>query len=825
MIWLKLLIVGWLPGALLFRMPIADRDRRAALPIEERAFWAVVLSASGSLAIVLALAAAHRYSFARLVAADLLLSAAVGLVWRARLGLRAAARRPDLLVLVPLGLVALGAWRFFPPSEYIIGGKDPGVYVNEGIQIAQRGALVVQDRTLLGVPAFARDLFYPAYGDRAYYSVRFMGFFIQSPDEGTVVGQFPHLYPASIAIGYGVDGLMGARGAVGIWAILGVLAVYFAGSRLVGWPAAASAAALLSLNVAEVWFSRYPNAELVMQALLFAALLANARAHVDGDRFFGPVAGALLGLLLFLRFDAVLAVAAVLVGLALGSAAGQRARWRFWIVLLTAAIVNALYLVGPMRAYLELPAIFLTNFHWWQYGALAGCGAAVLGAFALAVRSPERARLIVRGTPLVATAIVLGCAVYALVLRHPGGKLTDYDAYALRTYASFYVTLPALIAALAGYVLVARARFWRDPAFMVALSGFSLFFFYKIRIVPDHFWMARRFLPMILPGTLLLASAAALMGTRGRGRIARLVRVPIGVVFLAVLAAAYARSARPILDHVEYAGIIPKLEHLAATIGDGDLLVVESRNASDTHVLALPLAYVYARHVLVLASPTPDKATFAAFLNDARARYRRVLFMGGGGTDLLSPRWSLTPVASDRFQIPEYDAPYNAYPRFVRRKEFDYSIYAFGPPHPDAAPFALDVGVNDDLNVLRFHAKEQTEGRTIRWTAARSFVTIDRLHASDRELVFVMSSGGRPRAAPAADVAISIGADVLGRFRVTGSFTEYAVPLPADVVARASATGDPVRVTIESSTWNPSKIIGGPDDRDLGVMVDRVAVR
>ena len=111
-----------------------------------------------------------------------------------------------------------------------------------------------------------------------------MGFFVQDPDTGAVVGQFPHLFPASIAIGYGLDGLTGARRAVGVWAILGVLAVYFAGRRLVGAPAAWVAAALLTLNVVQVWFARYPNAEMVMQALLFAALLANARAHVDGDR-------------------------------------------------------------------------------------------------------------------------------------------------------------------------------------------------------------------------------------------------------------------------------------------------------------------------------------------------------------------------------------------------------------------------------------------------------------------------------------------------------------------------------------------------------------
>ena len=45
-----------------------------------------------------------------------------------------------------------------------------------------------------------------------------MGFFIREPEHGHVVGQFPHLFPASIAIGYGLDGLTGARRAIGVWA-------------------------------------------------------------------------------------------------------------------------------------------------------------------------------------------------------------------------------------------------------------------------------------------------------------------------------------------------------------------------------------------------------------------------------------------------------------------------------------------------------------------------------------------------------------------------------------------------------------------------------
>ena len=78
-----------------------------------------------------------------------------------------------------------------------------------------------------------------------------------------------------------------------------------------------------------------------------------------------------------------------------------------------------------------------------------------------------------------------------------------------------------------------------------------------------------------------------------------------------------------------------------------DLVIVEARDAqSDVHVMATPLAYIYGRNVLVLNSARPDKAVFATFLEWARARYRRVLFVGGGGTDLLSHRYAIKALSS-----------------------------------------------------------------------------------------------------------------------------------------------------------------------------------
>ncbi|HJR58818.1 MAG TPA: hypothetical protein VJ813_05465 [Vicinamibacterales bacterium] len=828
-----LLIIGWLPGALIFRAPVLDRGRRAELDFEERAFWAVLLSVAISLAAVLALAAMHRYSFSRLVMMDALVAAAAAAAWRGRLRMPEA-RRVTFTAVVPVIIIALGAWRFHPPAEYIMGGKDPGVYVNEGIQIAQRGALVVKDPVVAAVPPFARDLFLPRYLDLEgqprtdYYSGRFMGFYIQDPATGAVVGQFPHLFPASIAIGYGIDGLTGARRATVVWGIFGLIAVYFAGRRVFGTAAAGAAAALLSFHVVQLWFARYPNAEVVMQALLFAAVLANARAHVDGLRFFAPVAGGLLGLLLFLRLDAILGIAAVVAAGGLGVFAGQAPRRSFWISLAVPSVLAAAYMAGPMRAYWHIYGIFLTNLAAWQYVGLAAAVAVFTFVIVAGARMPRIAAAVRRSAPTVLATAVAAAALYALFLRQPGGRLAAHDAYALRTFANLYFTVPGVLAAVLGFWLLARNRFWRDPALFLTIAVFSVSVFYKIRVVPEHFWMARRFLPVILPGALLLVCAAA-FATTPSGRRWRFVRWAVGGTLVALLASTYLRVSRPLLLHTEYEGLIPKLEALAGRFGAEDLVILESRDAGgDVHVLATPLAYIYARNVLLLASPRPDKASMAAFVEWARANYDRVFFVGGGGTDLLSHSYDVRPVASERFEVPEFESTTDRLPRLVTRKDFEFGVYEFAgarPPDPEGW-FDLDIGANDDLHVLRFHARELSDGRTFRWTRPTSYVAVTVVPAGARELTLILNDGGRPPAAAAARLEVYFHNQRLGEIGLRpGGFLPYTLGIPGELAARAASARDPVELRLVSTVWNPREVLGVADDRDLGVMVDRVTIK
>src|SRR5215203_6119633 len=132
----KLLIIAWLPGAVLFRVPFGDRSRRAALAAEERLFWQVMLSIAITLSLALIAGVLHRYTFQRVLVADLAI--ALGLAAGARFDLRLRAAAPTWTALVVVAIVGMGVWRFFPSAEYIIGGKDPGTYVNEGILLAQR---------------------------------------------------------------------------------------------------------------------------------------------------------------------------------------------------------------------------------------------------------------------------------------------------------------------------------------------------------------------------------------------------------------------------------------------------------------------------------------------------------------------------------------------------------------------------------------------------------------------------------------------------------------------------------------------------------------
>jgi hypothetical protein len=745
----------------------------------------------------------------------------------------ASASWPRWTAVIPGALVALAMWMYFaaPAAEYVIGGRDPGVYMNEGIQIAQTRSLKTVDRIAAAVPAAARDLFFPSYSNPSYYSIRFMGFPLRDAQTGVVTGQFPQGYPIWIAIAYGLDGVTGTRRITAWWAILGVLAVYFAAKRLIGPFPAAAAAGLLCVHVVQTWYARYPNSEIVTQGLVFAALLAHAYAHEDDDRFFGPVAASLLGLALFTRLPVVLVVGVAVAASLLAHISGHRTRSGFLVTIAAWIAAAMAYYATQLGPYMGRPVAYVQALQPIHLFALA-VGAAALVGLLWASRRPHIAAATRTVLPLTLIAIVTFGALYALFFREPGTGLAPHDAYALRIFTNFYFTWIALALALAGYALVVWRSFWRAPALVLVITALSVFFFFKMRIWPEHFWLARRFLTEILPGAVIFASAAMFaplwisdvrLGLRTSSRTAFAV---LGLTATLLVGYRFLSASLPIREHVEYAGLIPRIEQLASRIDDRDLVLVEARAASDLHALALPLSYIYARNVLVLFDSRPDKRMVREFLTWAHNRYENIYFIAGGGTSLLSPGVGSAVVTTESFRVPEYEKTgYDAYPRDSVMKPFDFTIYELVQTGLTPPPQSLDIGGTDDLHLVDFYPKERLGGGnlTFRWSQDTSYLLMS-LRPDSRELALTLS-GGRPRGVPPPRVTVSLEGKALSSVEVTNEFREYVFPIPATTATTLAQREEGVQIQIQSSTWMPRAIIGGSDTRALGVMIDRAEIR
>jgi hypothetical protein len=182
-------------------------------------------------------------------------------------------------------------------------------------------------------------------------------------------------------------------------------------------------------------------------------------------------------------------------------------------------------------------------------------------------------------------------------------------------------------------------------------------------------------------------------------------------------------------------------------------------------------------------------------------------------------------VEEERFEVPEFESNLERLPARSARK-VSFGIYQFvDAPAQTGGWFDLDVGRYDALHTLRFHASERADGVTFRWSQDVSYVTATTMTTTARTVTLVLSDGGRPPAAPPALVTVYLGDERLGEFRVMpGPFHDYTVAIPPGVAERAAAAQPPI-LRLVSTVWNPHDVLGTPDNREIGVMLDRVTIK
>src|SRR4029453_5526587 len=438
------------------------------------------------------------------------------------------------------------------PTEYLVGGRDPGVYVAAMGTIARTGGIAFTDPAVLSIPREDTALFYRNPDAPDFTWARFAGFPLESPRSGRVFPEFFHLFPAVGASLFQSMGVKGALATPPVFGVLGTLGAFFVLRRLFGDAAALLGGLLLGTNVVQVWFARYPVSEPVSQFLLFLGLLAFALWEARGTAAFGVIAGFAWGLTFLWRIDSVRLLLPlglyVLVRRAHGDLPVRRAvPLLLPLVLLLAhagvhaAFFSRKYLLNVAnRPYWSQPT--------WVWAALA----LLLVALAALVhaKGPTVVRLLeAHGEGLrawVAGALTV-LALYAYFLRpllsawagadgnDPARttgwaglqallrtlgfhRLAAHDAQAL-VRLGWFVTPLALVLALLGLLLVLREWKGRDLLPVGLLLSSALFYLYKIRVYNDYYFALRRYVPVVLPLLLGLAAyALTLLTARGGAR-------------------------------------------------------------------------------------------------------------------------------------------------------------------------------------------------------------------------------------------------------------------------------------------------------------------
>lgn len=496
-----------------------------------------------------------------------------------------------------------------PRGEWIAGGWDPGVYMNQGIYAAQQGgwnavpapahaALAESDSIPFVRHVAGRDELFPG--------------FPLDPDTGAIELTFYPLTPTWIALLYELGGLELALRA---FPLLGYLLLLVLTGGLLAAGAspllATAAAAVVFLHPLVLYHAHTPCSEL-LEAVLVVLLLwtlapQNARART--------------GLLPLILFAGLL----------------NRPTFLIWAALLfpwlavtdrfrpLRAVVLAAPLAGAVLYYQTIgqPALDRVGGLFDRMAGITMVALLLSGLLAFVLRHWRWKQM--QTAAFLLAPVVAVCAVLFLF---PGGlQAFRTNAVKLVPYAGW----PLILLGGAGYLIRWRAVFKAgrlttlDSWIVLCVCGGLLPLGFKF-VAELYPWATKRFLSSV-PLALGICSAVTLVALRdalGRYR-QHAAYLPVIAGLILILAGQGPRITDA-WQHTEYDGLSSALQAVHDMTEDEDILLV------DHFLWATPLALIFDRQALngerLWARETPERTERAlTFLRDQQARGRRVLLL------------------------------------------------------------------------------------------------------------------------------------------------------------------------------------------------------
>lgn len=733
-----------------------------------------------------------------------------------------------------------------PVFDTRLEARDPGVYRLTAARIERTGGLAYEDQLVAEMTPAIRDVFFPL---SALSTARSMGFYVDDRESGRVVPQFLPLAPVAMAIARAGAGPAATGYAALVAFFLSALGMFYFARRLGGNLAAVLATIWLGSNLANWWFTRYGAAEIFAQALILIACHALLIERQGSSVPQGVLAGWALGLVWVTKIELLLLVVPLGV-LFLADALTGRLRTRstraFWTSIVALGALFFAHAWGWSRPYIRdvllVPGTDLTTV---TVLALAGLvvalalalwssvSTAVPLATALALtRGERRAGRRLRG---VLAGLVVGLAIYGTWFRAPG-----WDSENMRQLG-WIVSPTGLVLGVAGvlYLLLAPRRQPGTGVVVALLLPVAALVLWHKQINPELLWAYRRYLPVVLPLTLLAAAVAiaasarhALERLRGSsgGVVARRERVLSGGALVLIAGAAVLTTAQVwsmssrYFSFQDLHGSGALIRELAESIEPGALVLVEPRTARGLLRLEGALQHELGLDVLRIPKPELDFELIRHVLLTARRRGQS-LYLLTSGYLVAAPWLNGRPLRELRLDTSRLEEPttFGALPERAERVFINARLYRLQVAGELARLSGrLDIGGFDDLYLdgTTMHQVEvEDRGRTYRWTWPVGRVFLRGMEADSRRILIRMASGYPPEEGQQ-QVTVRLDGTALGTVTVGRGWKDYEFDVlpgwhpPADDMPVLEIVADPV--------WRPQELFGTTDPRTVGVAVDLI---
>lgn len=550
--------------------------------------------------------------------------------------------------LVAAGVVAFLGWMFAPPSEFVGGSADEGIYFNAGVLLAKSGALWFEE-------PFLRSLYADLAGFQS--STYLNGFYFEDVEARTpIVSHGFHYLSSFVAVMHTIGGIRIALAAPIVLTLLGALGLFVMLARTAGPWVAALVTLLVGLNPASFFFARITFAETMSAGLLLAAagLLVAGWPRADTGRAWSRVvlllAGAALGSLHLIKIDFFpLPVVMLLAVFGLWMKGVPNATSLPLVVGYGASlVVSAGHWLTTHRVY------FYGQFHdiaarllridpreatpvdsapLYVLALFVGFGlCVVVGAF-----SRRRIARLGRYRPLIRVGVLAtgGIAAVALFVlwvmptKDPAGYLA-FDTWTRASQTvknlALYVTLPGLLAGVLGVTAWAR----RDdatallPVFLLfaALTSVAFAMAMTVDWGAQHFNWARRFFNITIP----LLIAGAIVPCLRPGPHARW-RAGAGLALAAWIGWNTIHTSKPFAERTPYTGLLAALESLRDQAPDNVLWLCSYRDQMARAYL-VPLRCLFDQRTFVVLEHGHIESFTKLLTHMEDAGYDPTLLMG-----------------------------------------------------------------------------------------------------------------------------------------------------------------------------------------------------